>query len=185
AVLAVSLVAALLTSSVVGRAIAEPIARLAETASIVSRDKTYSVRVPLTGNRDELSILIGTFNEMLAQIQERDTALQSEIVERTRTEKALHDSQGRLTSIIGSAMDAIITVDHQQQVVLFNAAAEKMFGCAAAEALGQSIERFMPQRFRGAHSAHIRRFGDTGTTSRAMGTLGALWGVRKNGQEFQ
>jgi PAS domain S-box-containing protein len=185
AVLAVSLVAALLTSSVVGRAIAEPIARLAETARIVSRDKTYSVRVPLTGNFNELAILTATFNEMLAQIQERDRALQDEIAERTRTQKALHESQGRLTGIIGSAMDAIITVDHQQQVVLFNAAAEKMFGCAAAEALGQSLERFMPQRFRAAHSGHIRQFGETSTTSRAMGTLGALWGVRKNGEEFQ
>jgi PAS domain S-box-containing protein len=184
-VMAVSLVAALLTSSVVGRAIAEPIARLAETARVVTRDKTYSVRVPVTGNLNELVILTATFNEMLAQTQERDRALQAEIAERTKTQKALHESQGRLTGIIGSAMDAIITVDDRQRVVLFNAAAEKMFGRAAAEALGQSIERFMPQRFRAAHSGHIRQFGETGTTSRAMGTLGALWGVRKDGQEFQ
>ena len=129
---------------------------------------------------------VSTLNAELEQrVEQRTAALQSEIVERTKTEKALHESQGRLTGIIGSAMDAIITVDDRQRVVLFNAAAEKMFGCVATEALGQSIERFMPQRFRAAHSGHIRQFGETGTTSRAMGTLGALWGVRKDGQEFQ
>jgi signal transduction histidine kinase len=75
AVLLTSLVVALLTSSIIRRAIADPIVQLAETARIVSRDKVYSVRAPTTGNRDELAILIGTFNEMLAQIEERDTAL--------------------------------------------------------------------------------------------------------------
>jgi signal transduction histidine kinase len=72
----VSLLAAMWMSSIFRRIIAEPIVRLAETAGIVSRDKIYSVRAPTTGNHDELDILIGTFNEMLAQIQERDTAVQ-------------------------------------------------------------------------------------------------------------
>jgi signal transduction histidine kinase len=89
AVLMVSLMAAWLTSSVIRRAIADPVMRLAETARIVSCDKNYSVRAPLTSNRDELAGLIITFNEMLAQIQERDTALQSEIVERTQAEERL------------------------------------------------------------------------------------------------
>ncbi|HEV2717094.1 MAG TPA: PAS domain S-box protein, partial [Terriglobales bacterium] len=82
-------------------------------------------------------------------------------------------------------MDSIITVDGQQQIVLFNIAAEKMFRCPAAEALGQSIERFIPQRFRAAHSGHIRKFGETGVTGRTMGELGSLWGVRADGEEFQ
>jgi len=185
AVLLASLLLALLTSSIFRRAIADPIVRLAETARTVSRDKIYSVRAPTTRNRDELAILIDTFNEMLAQIQERDTALQSEIAERTKTEKALHESQDRLTGILGSATDAIITVDRQQCIVLFNAAAEKMFLCPAAEALGQSIERFMPQRFHAQHASHVQRFGETGVTNRTMGTVGALWGLRSDGQEFQ
>ncbi len=75
-VLFASLMAAMWMSSIFRRIIAEPIVGLAETARIVSRDKIYSVRAPTTGNHDELSILIGTFNEMLAQIQERDTAVQ-------------------------------------------------------------------------------------------------------------
>src|SRR5712692_4973460 len=92
AVLLVSLMAALLTSTVIRRAIADPIVRLAETARIVSREKNYSVRAPLTNNHDELAALIATFNEMLAQIQKRDTALRFEITERKRAEEAVKES---------------------------------------------------------------------------------------------
>src|SRR6266849_6235415 len=113
------------------------------------------------------------------------TVISRDITDRKRTEEALRESQDRLTGIIGSAMDAIITVDYQQRIVLFNAAAERMFRCAAAEAIGQAIERFLPQRFRAAHGAHIRSFAETGVTNRAMGTLGALWAVRADGEEFQ
>jgi PAS domain S-box-containing protein len=59
-----------------------------------------------------------------------------------------------------------------------------MFGCAAAEAIGQSIARFIPERFGTAHSDDVRRFGQTGVTNRAMGSLDSLWAVRANGEEF-
>jgi signal transduction histidine kinase len=77
AVLAVSLFAAFVFSSIFQKATARPIAQLAETARIVSRDKKYSVRAPTTTNADEIAMLIEAFNEMLGQIQERDTALQA------------------------------------------------------------------------------------------------------------
>src|SRR5260370_6141320 len=75
-VLLTSLLAALLVASIVQRAVAEPITHLAKIAEVVSRDKDYSVRATPTGSRDELATLIEKFNEMLAQIQERDGALQ-------------------------------------------------------------------------------------------------------------
>jgi PAS domain S-box-containing protein len=112
-------------------------------------------------------------------------AIRADITERKRAEEALRGSQDRLTGILESATDSIITVDSQQRVVLFNAAAEKMFGCPSDEVLGQSLERFLPQRFRAQHAQHIQRFGKTGVTNRAMGALGALWAVRANGEEFQ
>jgi PAS domain S-box-containing protein len=99
-------------------------------------------------------------------------------------ETALEESRARLEGIVGSAMDAIITIDEAQRVVLFNAAAEKMFGCPAADALGSAIERFIPARFRATHAQQVRGFGETGTTSRAMGTLGALSALRTSGEEF-
>src|SRR5689334_23150359 len=73
-------------------------------------------------------------------------------------------SQERLMAIIASATDAIITVNDEQQITLFNAAAERMFRCPAADALGQPLDRFIPQRFKAAHREHIRIFGETGVT---------------------
>jgi PAS domain S-box-containing protein len=112
-------------------------------------------------------------------------AVSRDISERKHAADVLRESQQRLTGIIASAMDAIITVDEQQRIVLFNAAAEKMFRCPEEEAMGHLIDRFIPQPFRAAHSGHIRHFGETGVTNRAMGNLGALWAVRADGEEFQ
>src|SRR5262249_53099615 len=104
--------------------------------------------------------------------------------QRRRTEAELRNSQRRLEGIVESAMDAVIAIDDGQRIVVFNAAAEKMFGCSVEDAIGSPIDRFIPERFHAAHRAHIRRFGDTGATTRAMGALGALWGLRADGEEF-
>lgn len=101
-----------------------------------------------------------------------------------RAEIALRTSQAQLAGIIGSAMDAIITIDSDQRIVLFNAAAEKMFHCSVEEALGQSIDIFVPDRFRAAHRHHVEAFGETNVTKRSMGSHPALYGIRPNGEEF-
>src|SRR6266478_5123215 len=75
AVLLISLVVALLISRVAQRVISEPVVRLAQTVRIVSHEKNYSIRAVATGNRDEVSTLIESVNEMLEQIQQRDSAL--------------------------------------------------------------------------------------------------------------
>ncbi len=93
-------------------------------------------------------------------------------------------SEDQLGGILISAMDAIITIDEDQRIVLFNPAAELMFRCAAVEAIGRPIEKFIPERFRQAHREHVRRFGDSGVTNRRMGALGAVIGLRANGEEF-
>ena len=106
------------------------------------------------------------------------------ISERKRSDEALRDSQERLLGIISSAMDAIITVDNDQTIIVFNRAAEQIFRCPATEAIGQSIDKFIPERFREAHAKHIRSFGETGVSSRSMESPGTLMGVRADGEEF-
>jgi PAS domain S-box-containing protein len=114
----------------------------------------------------------------------RALAVVQNITDQKRTEMALRESEARTAGIINSAMDAIISVNDRQQIVLFNVAAEKMFGYSAQEVLGQPLARIIPERFRAAHEHHIRRFGMTGETTRAMGALSAVSGVRRNGKEF-
>ena len=105
----------------------------------------------------------------------------------TRTahiQAALDASEARLAAIVGSAMDAIITVDEAQRIVLFNRAAETMFRCGRDEALGANLDRFIPPRFRAPHRAHVERFAETGVTRRRMGGESVLWALRPDGTEF-
>jgi two-component system cell cycle sensor histidine kinase/response regulator CckA len=122
---------------------------------------------------------------LAAQLEmRRSTARISAASEHKRTEDALRQSQDRLLGIISSAMDAIITVDDNQRIVVFNRAAEQIFRCPAEQALGQPLDKFIPLRFREAHRQHIRRFGDTGVSSRSMYSPGTLMGLRTDGEEF-
>lgn len=89
-----------------------------------------------------------------------------------------------LSSLVNSAMDAIIVVNSTRQIVLFNASAERFFGCAASEAIGSSIERFIPQRFRVAYRTSVPGFTAVNTTNSTTAPVGALWGIRANGEEF-
>jgi PAS domain S-box-containing protein len=94
------------------------------------------------------------------------------------------ENELRLNSIISSAMDAIITIDEKQNIILFNAAAERTFRCSAAEAVGTPLDRFIPERHRLFHRKHVGRFGEAGSTVRRMGGDLVLEGVRANGEEF-
>ncbi|HEY7181371.1 MAG TPA: ATP-binding protein, partial [Blastocatellia bacterium] len=107
-----------------------------------------------------------------------------DITESKHADEALRESEERLAGIVSSAMDAIITVDEDQRVILFNEAAEQMFGRPAAEALGQPIIRFIPDRFHITHTEHVRRHSETGGASSAMGRLGAINALRADGVEF-
>jgi hypothetical protein len=102
-------------------------------------------------------------------------------LKRKYAEEALQQSGARLTGIIESAMDAIIAVDDQQNIVVFNAAAEKIFGCSTTAALGQSLRRFVPPHLRADYDAHISQLAETGIKNCAMSISRAL---RANGEEF-
>ena len=96
----------------------------------------------------------------------------------------LEKSEARLAGIIRSSMEAIISVDEAQRIVLFNPMAETLFGCPARHAIGRQLSDFIPERFRGAHEAHVRRFGVTGVSERQMGKQRPLFALHTDGREF-
>ena len=112
------------------------------------------------------------------------TVILRDVTERVSAATSLARSERRLRGILDSAMDAIITVDEREHIVLFNAAAEKVFGCPRDDAIGAPLNWFIPERFRAGHSAHLQRFAAGGTDSRRMGTQRIVMGVRRNGEEF-
>jgi PAS domain S-box-containing protein len=100
-------------------------------------------------------------------------------------EQRTQSTRAQLDAIVDSAMDAVITVDEQQHIVLFNGAAEQVFGVGRDQVLGRKLERLIPQRFRAAHHEHVDGFGRTGVTSRRMGDVTTLWALRQDdGTEF-
>jgi PAS domain-containing protein len=78
-------------------------------------------------------------------------------------------NEARMLAIIRSSMEAIITIDERQNIVIFNPMAERLFGCSTADAIGGSLSRFIPERFRATHERHVEQFGVTGVSDRQMG----------------
>ncbi len=107
-----------------------------------------------------------------------------DITHHKRNELALLDSRQRYADIVESAIDAIITIDAYKRVLLFNSAAEKMFGCPADDAIGGTIERFIPERFRAVHGKYIRGFDKAGVAHRKKNELVSIRGIRADGEEF-
>ena len=130
-------------------------------------------------NRDAMLHIAGGAAALLAL-----SLIYRQHLERQAAQRALHSVEARVGGIVESAMDAIITVDESQRIVLFNAAAEAVFGCSRDAAIGSAVEGFIPERFRSGHAAHMLRFGETGALSRRMGALRIVMGLRRNGEEF-
>jgi PAS domain S-box-containing protein len=91
----------------------------------------------------------------------------------------------RLSNIVDTAMVGIITVDADQRIKVFNQAASDLFGLPAEEALGQTIDRFIPMRSRQAHRQLVDGFVRHGATRRSMrGASTPLSALRADGTEF-
>jgi len=120
---------------------------------------------------------------LLGDAGDQCIALALPLIERQTTAEVLRASEARLAGIIASATDAIVTIDAERRIVVFNAAAERMFRCSAAEALGQKIDRFVPERFQAGQAEHIR-FTERGAQVRHGGPSGTLVWRRSDGEEF-
>ena len=91
--------------------------------------------------------------------------------------------EARFRDLLESTPDAIIMVNVTGRIVLVNSQAERVFGYARAELLGQTIEVLLPHRYRGGHLRHRTGFFGQPRT-RTMGAGLELYGLRKGGDEF-
>jgi PAS domain S-box-containing protein len=149
-----------------------------------------TVRCARDGRRLDVSLTVSPIRDAAGRIVGA-SKISRDVSERKHSEAqaermrgALTAAQARLGAIVDSAMDAVITVDEEQKVVLFNRAAEQVFALRREEAMGSPLARFLPARFRDMHHRHVAHFAATGVTSRRMGDITTLWALRADGTEF-
>ena len=122
--------------------------------------------------------------ERTAELVNVNHRLELELEERKRVETALRVSQARFAGILEIADDAVISVDEQQRITLFNQGAEKIFGYSTSEVLGQSLNILLPLSAMTNHQQHVRSFDQSSGQARRMGDRRPIFGRRKDGSEF-
>ena len=106
-----------------------------------------------------------------------------DISNRKATEDALKDSESVFRSITESATDAIISIDKNDTIVLWNQTAETMFGYSAKEAIGNKLTMLMPGRYKSAHKKGVNKMLSTGKSA-LVGKSYEVSALRKDGSEF-
>jgi two-component system, LuxR family, sensor kinase FixL len=96
--------------------------------------------------------------------------------------KRLKVSEQKFKAILDTATDAILSIDKDHKIVLFNNAAQQIFGYSRKEVLGRDLGILIPSQY-GDHAHYVKRFVAT-KESRIMGKTMPLTGLRKNGEEF-
>ncbi|RAM48318.1 MAG: two-component system response regulator CreB, partial [Hapalosiphonaceae cyanobacterium JJU2] len=131
--------------------------------------------------KDELELAVVERTVELTRINEQ---LQSELNERQHTQEELRNSQAIFAGIVSIADDAIISIDSNQNITLFNQGAEKIFGYTSQEVLGQSLDLLLPSQYTQAHRQYVSDFGKSPKVARRMGERREIYGRRKDGTEF-
>lgn len=172
---------------------------------IQHRSGDGSVQVFALGHLSHYPLLVGVSNdEELSLASWRETAvpiamgaglmaffivvvaflLAGEMQREETLSHALNQVTNRYEHTVDSVMDAIVAIDAQQKIVLFNPAAEHMFKREASETLGQPLGVLLPERFKTLHHSHVMDFSVSDSTSRTMAPQLDIVGIRSDGVEF-
>ncbi len=153
--------------------------RASQRSLLSARETEMIRRSAVTHN----SIIIGHCLA-LALLLLAGAVMQSDRRRRNEVESQLAGSEERLSAIVNSAMDGIITIDHEQRIVIMNPAAEEMFGWERRSLVGQGVDRLVPPQQRDAVARHIRQFAASPLDHRRVGDGGPVVGLRRDGSQF-
>jgi len=126
------------------------------------------------------------------QLAEQESMLRD--AERRMTElrhmQEMLQQEARFREIVSTAMDAIVIFDEQERITLFNGAAERMFKCASAKAMGRSVAEFfkksgsVDEMRKICERSRTAREGETGSDRTDMQPVSPLTGSRESGEQF-
>ena len=95
----------------------------------------------------------------------------------------LRKAEAWLRTLIESTQDALVSIDRQGRIVMFNPAAERMFGYSKPEIAGQKVNRLMAEPYAWEHDEYIERYRKT-REARAIGRVRSVTAKRKSGELF-
>jgi len=108
----------------------------------------------------------------------------NELIREEALTKELSGANDRYHQTIDSVMDGIVATDESHNILVFNPAAERMFGLSAKAVIGHSLDTLLPHRLRDAHQQHVGAFTESGDASKSMGPQLEITGRRADGTEF-
>jgi two-component system sensor kinase FixL len=105
-----------------------------------------------------------------------------DVTEYRKLIRDLQASEERLWAILDTATDAVLSIDENHRIILYNNAARRIFGYTREEVMGEDLNLLIPPKY-GDHRQYVRRFLET-KESEIVGKTISLTGRRKNGEEF-
>jgi two-component system sensor kinase FixL len=147
--------------------------------------KIIGVGREVSGRRRDGSVfpLHLSVGEMLVAGERKFTGMVHDLSERVALEQRLRASEARWRSIIQSAVDGIVVIDAHGRIEAFNPAAERLFGYAEREVVGENVNLLMPSPYHEEHDTYLSRYLATGRP-KIIGTGREVVGLRRDGTTF-
>jgi PAS domain S-box-containing protein len=162
--------------------ITRPLHALAHAADDIAAGE-YSRTINVTRS-DEIGRAARAFNAMAADVRDSHQQLEARVLERTQALEALGASEAHYRTIVEVALDCIITIDADGNVVEFNPAAERTFGYEKQDVVGRELTALLvPVSSRADHRTNIARFLATGGRS-PVGRRLEMTVAKRDGSEF-
>jgi len=122
-------------------------------------------------------------NEMKVGGERMFTGIVRDISERKQAEQDISDREERTRAIVDTVVDGIITIDQIGTIETFNPAAERIFGYALEDVIGQNVRMLMPAPYRGEHDGYLHSYLTSGE-AKVIGIGREVIGLRKDGLTF-
>jgi PAS domain S-box-containing protein len=136
----------------------------------------HGIAFDITESKRAEQVLLNARQELERQVEQRTAQLRI-------SQDELTEAHQRISAVLESAVDAIITIDEKGGIESANQATEKLFGYAIDEIIGQNVKMLMPQPYQREHDGYLHRYKETGE-KHIIGIGREVVGLRKDGTNF-